>query len=271
MGDRPGDPVRSEARRHILYFDVSAATFATFREAVAHLRRRSEQPLDDDALLLLMAREILQGPSDHGRASYQLAMTTCEHCAQGFQNGAGEVLPVEPEIVEMAKCDAQELGNVSVPHVGAHATQAIPPALRRRVLRRDHGHCVVPGCCHGTFLDVHHLMARSEGGAHKFDNLVTLCAAHHRALHFGQLTIEGTPSSGLVFRHTDGSTYGGAPDVARVDAIQKVFLALTGQGFSEKQARAALVHASNRSGPKTSKQLLRASLLWLTRKSLRRE
>ena len=57
-GDRPGDPVRPEARRHVLHFDVSAETFATFREAVAHLRRKSEQPLDDDSLLLLMARDL---------------------------------------------------------------------------------------------------------------------------------------------------------------------------------------------------------------------
>jgi hypothetical protein len=271
MGDRPGDPVRPEARRHVLHFDVSAETFATFREAVAHLRRKSEQALDDDALLLLMAREILQGPSDQGRANYQLAVTTCEHCAQGFQQGAGEVLLVEPEIVEMAKCDAQELGSVSGPHAGAHATQAIPPALRRRVLRRDHGRCVVPGCCHGTFLDVHHLMARSEGGDHDVENLITLCAAHHRALHFGQLTIQGTPSSGLVFKHADGSTYGGAPGVARVDVTKKVFLALTAQGFSERQARAALAQMSRSPDARTCEQVLRASLLWLTRKSVHRE
>jgi hypothetical protein len=66
LGDRPGDAERPEARRHVLHFDVSAETFATFREAVAHLRRKSEQPLDDDALLLLMAREILEGPPTAG-------------------------------------------------------------------------------------------------------------------------------------------------------------------------------------------------------------
>ncbi len=271
-GDRPGDPVRPEARRHVLHFDVSAETFATFREAVAHLRRKSEQPLDDDALLLMMAREILQGPSDEGRASYQLAITTCERCAQGFQHGAGELLPIEPEILKMAECDAQSLGDVSAserPHVGDRATRSIPPAVRRRVLRRDHRRCVVPGCCHGTFLDVHHLRARSEAGTHDVDNLATLCAAHHRALHLGQLTIEGTPSSGLEFRHADGSKYGSAPDAARIDAVQKVFLALTSQGFSEKQAREALAQVPTDANAKTCEQVLRASLLWLTRKPLR--
>jgi hypothetical protein len=266
LGDRPGDPPRPEARRHVLHFDVSAETFATFREAVAHLRRKSEQPLDDDALLLLMAREILQGPSDEGRASYQLAVTTCDRCAQGFQQGAGELLLVEPAIVDMVRCDAQELGRVADPHVGGRATQAIPPALRRRVMRRDRGRCVVSGCRHGTFLDVHHLIARSECGTHTLDNLITLCAGHHRALHHGRLAIEGTPSTGLVFRHADGSAFGTVIDAARSDVNQKVFSALTGQGFSEKQARAALARVSGNTEARTCEQVLRSTLLWLTRK-----
>ena len=270
LGARPSDPVRPEARRHVLHFDVSAETFATFREAVAHLRRKSEQPLDDDSLLLLLAREILRGPSDEGRANYQLAITTCDHCARGFQQGAGELLPVEPEIVEMARCDAQDVGSVSDAHVGTRATQSVRPALRRRVMRRDHGRCVVPGCRHGTFLDVHHLNLRSEGGGHTFDNLVTLCPAHHRALHFGQLTVDGAPSTGLVFRHSDGSMYGTEPSAARADIAQKVFLALTGQGFSEKQVREVLPRAMADTELKTCGQILRAALICLTERPVSR-
>ena len=266
-GDRPGDPVRPELHRHVLRFEVNAETFASFREAVAHLRRKSAQPLDDDALLLSMAREILQGPSDDGRASYQLAITTCDHCGQGFQQGAGELLPVEPEIVEMARCDAQEVGAVSGAHVGARASQTIPPAVRRRVLRRDGGRCGVPGCRHGTFVDMHHLNAREEGGDHEDDNLITLCAAHHRALHLGKLRVQGSPSKGLVFRHADGTTYGSAPDAARTDVAAKVFSALVGQGFSEKQARNALARVSvDDTEARTCEQVLRAALRCLTEK-----
>ena len=218
-----------------------------------------------------MAREILRGHSDEGRANYQLAITTCDHCAQGFQQAAGELLPVEPEIVEMARCDAQELGNVSEPHVGAHATQSVPPALRRQVMRRDHGRCVVPGCSHGTFLDVHHLDLRSEGGAHTFDNLVALCSARHRAMHLGQLMIEGTPSTALAFRHADGSTYGSAPSADRADMVQKVFRALTGQGFSEKQVREVLPRVLvDTTESQTCEQVLRASLRCLTERATAR-
>jgi len=30
-----------------------------------------------------------------------------------------------------------------------------------------------------TFIDVHHLQPRSEGGRNEASNLITLCSAHH--------------------------------------------------------------------------------------------
>ena len=128
----------------------------------------------------------------------------------------------------------------------------------------------MPGCSHGTFLDVHHLSLRSEGGGHSFDNLVTLCAAHHRALHLGQLTIEGTPSTGLVSRHADGSRYGSAPSADRTEIAEKAFLALTEQGFSEKQVREVLSRVMVDTELKTLEQVLRASLLCLTERAFSR-
>jgi hypothetical protein len=120
-----------------------------------------------------MARHILAGPeaASPGRASYQVGVFTCAQCQRGFQDAAGERVEVSPEIVNMPACDAQCIGSVdALTHVGQPATelepaltlallvsdepsasssprasQTIPPALRRKVLRRD-GHCVVPGC-----------------------------------------------------------------------------------------------------------------------------
>ena len=40
------------------------------------------------------------------------------------------------------------------------------------------------------FVDVHHLRPRSEGGKNTLENLITLCTAHHRATHRGELIIE---------------------------------------------------------------------------------
>jgi hypothetical protein len=77
-GDRPADRRRPESVRHILRFEVGAETLATFREAIRELQKRSGHRLDDDAALLSMARKVLGGPGDPGRASYQVVVTQCE-------------------------------------------------------------------------------------------------------------------------------------------------------------------------------------------------
>jgi hypothetical protein len=131
---------------------------------------------------------------DEGRASYQVAVNVCEHCGQGTQPANGEDVAVEPAVVEMAECDARVLPT----HVGERATQTIRPARRRAVMRRDGGRCVVPGCRHATFVDVHHITARADGGGDDVENLLVLCAAHHRAVHRGALVLEdliSTPQS----------------------------------------------------------------------------
>jgi hypothetical protein len=222
------------------------------------------------------------------RASYQLALTLCEQCGRGFQDACGERLEVDAAIVEMARCDAQHIGHVestrpppesggdAQTHVGHpqtrvslratqhRATQTVPPALRRRVLCRDKGRCVVPGCRHTTFIDVHHLDLRSEGGRHDADNLVVLCTAHHRAVHHGRLGITGVPSTGLRFEHADGTPYGHAPSPHTIALLEQVFRGLRGLGFKEGEARRALDAAtqevSQEGAAPSAQDLLRAAL-----------
>ena len=139
-GDRPDDAATPEATRHSLRFDVSAEVLATFREAMAKLRRDAGGRLDDDAALLLMARQVLGGPTDSGKSSYQLSLTVCERCRQGYQHGSGELVEVGAEVVGMADCDAQHLGRT---HVDA---QRRTPTLARRPRPRGlHNQCL-PRC-----------------------------------------------------------------------------------------------------------------------------
>ena len=348
-GDGPADRRRSEFVRHVLRFEVGSETLATFREAMVSVQKGSEHRLDDDSALLSMARQILGGPREAGRASYQLVVTQCEDCGRGFQYANGQLIELDPAIVEMCHCDAQEIpthlrgsaavattdgpvgnaadesepisthtGNASTiaqtgalvdnnagavaqthvdgvaaitqtrahvgnnagavaqthvdgvaaitqtrahvgnnagavaqthvdgvaaitqtrahvgnnagavaqsgAQVGAHggdandgarvsahvangrngakagsherpkrpgATQDTPPSIRRQVFLRDRGRCVVPGCRNATYLDLHHLELRSEGGSNDPENLVVLCGAHHGASHRGRLRIDG--------------------------------------------------------------------------------
>ena len=132
-------------------------------------------------------------------------------------------------------------------------------------MRRDSGRCVVSGCKHATFVDVHHIVSRAEAGAHEPDNLACLCTAHHRAVHDGRLVIEGRPSTGLTFRHADGTRYGGEVCAGAAERNAQVFAALVSQGFPASQSRAALDRCSQELPQGfTRADLLRAAILVLT-------
>src|SRR5690606_3431995 len=107
-------------------FDVSAQTYATFREAAAAIRRRASEPMNDDALLLQMARDVLRGPSDTGRSSYQVAVAVCESCQRGVQRAAGTDVALPPEVVLMMACHAQLVGRVAAGATLAQKCGAFP-------------------------------------------------------------------------------------------------------------------------------------------------
>jgi HNH endonuclease len=288
-GKQPGEPPADAARgddlppprRHVLRFEVSPETFATFREAMQKLRRSAGGDLDDDALLLAMARQALGGPSDDGGSPYRVSYQVCPACSRGAQVASGELVAVGAAVLDMVACDGELIrldgappanGNHSagsdipappkVAHVG-RARRAVPPALRRTVLARDRRCCRVPGCKNTHFVDVHHLQPRSEGGKNTPENLITLCTAHHRATHRGELII-ASGSEGLTFQHADGTPYGQAVTASSIDAHAKIFGALRNLGFREREAHAVLAELRNDPG------LRNAPLNHLLREALRR-
>jgi len=111
-GDPPGAAGPEPPRPRVLRFEVAPDTFATFREAMRQLERMAGVRLDDDALLLAMARHVLGGPQDAGRSSYQISLDVCSACGRGAQLAGGERVPVDAAVVAMAACDAQHLGEV---------------------------------------------------------------------------------------------------------------------------------------------------------------
>ena len=297
-GDRPGDRPKPGLTRHILRFEVGSETLATFREALKQLRQRADEPLDDEAALLQMARQTLGGPRDTSRASYQISVTTCDQCSRSFQTANGDLIELDPAIAEMAHCDG-EASDSEDAHVGADSVtdastqdaaqtdrakddsvpnmpttarettltvpREIPRAVRRGVFKRDRGCCVVPGCRNTLYVDLHHVDPRAAGGGHDPDNLIVVCGAHHGALHRGTLRVDGKVSSGLHFRHADGTSYGLAPSATMTDASARAFAALRKLGFSEKVARRALDGAlATMPPPQDAESLLRAALAIVT-------
>jgi hypothetical protein len=103
--------------------------------------------------------------------------------------------------------------------------------------------CQVLGCRNNLDVDVHHIQPRAEGGSHAPENLLTLCGAHHRAVHAGHLELSGKAPHGLDFRHADGTEYGQRAVAEDVDVSEKVFRGLRGLDFKETEVKLALARA----------------------------
>ena len=262
-GDRPDDPVDPEARTRVVRWELSAETFALLRQTRAVLDDEHGSHLSDDELVAALCGAVLGGaPATEptGRAKFQIAVTVCERCRQGWQDGAGAKIAISPAAVERATCDAQHIGSLDgIEPERAH--QDVPPSVVRFVWRRDGGRCRVPGCRSARGLELHHLIHRSDGGSHDALNLALLCGSCHRAHHRGALTISGTADHLEVHRHAEPSAevatdaHVGAPARADTTAhvsskLDEVVLAtqakeaLIGLGWKSATAQAAVAAAS---------------------------
>lgn len=119
---------------------------------------------------------------------------------------------------------------------------------------------MTPGCSNILWLDVHHVDPRCEGGSNDPERLAALCGTHHDAGHRGVICIDGTASGGFVFRHGDGTAYGGPVDVGRLEVARKVVAALKHMGFGAPQARGLVDEALRRGAPGDFDGLVRAAL-----------
>jgi hypothetical protein len=196
-GDLPSDPADDALRLKALRFEVTPATAALVRH-FQKLRARELGALIDDDLLI---REVFQLALDElasrgtkavapeTRRRYQIAVVICELCRRGSQNTAGTNVPMTTAEVARACCDADDIGRVDLPGI-RRKRSTIPPALRRKVAARDGHRCRVPGC-RSTNIDAHHIKHLANGGVHHELNLITLCEAHHLAIHNGTLLMTG--------------------------------------------------------------------------------
>jgi hypothetical protein len=124
------------------------------------------------------------------RPRNQISVTVCDDCKRGWLNTAGTSTLLAPPELATALCDCEEIGRVDYAGPVVRKRTSIPPARKRKVLARDRYCCRVPGC-RSTNIDVHHLHALELGGSHDEWNLITLCEAHHLAIHRGTLVATG--------------------------------------------------------------------------------
>ncbi len=250
-GDLPSTRPDPSLIKHRLSFEVRAETMALFRDLQAAVRSElGGGDIDDDALLCEIARRALGGPEQQERAPYQVAVSRCDSCQLVAVEGGGETHPVDAVVEDMISCDSQHIPAAN-PLEGAQdnkrkrATQTIPPATRRGVLRRQSA-CAVPGCRNHRHRHVHHMLPRSEGGGHDPLLLVGLCHRHHMLVHAGALVVDGDAHTGFSFRHADGTAYGQPLEPAEVDIAKKAFVEDAVQRHGAPDTLEAFVQAALR-------------------------
>ena len=259
-GDDPEDPSDPEVRTHAVRFALGAEVFARLRQVRAALTDEHGAYVDDDQLVTALCDAVLDrtssGNEPTGRAKFQIAVTVCERCDRGWQEGAGAKLPIDGAAVERARCDAQHIGSIDG-ETPERASQDVPPSVVRFVWRRDNGRCQTPGCRSSIGLEIHHVVHRADGGSHDPSNLRLSCSACHLALHRGTLTITRT-ESGLETQRRD-EPRSDADASAKLDATigcTQARDALVGLGWKPAIARAAVDQARSHVGPAAAVEVL---------------
>jgi hypothetical protein len=192
---------RPPEQRRVLVLPEAAA--AEYDQLLAAVRAELGVVPDWQAVLELMRR----GASGAGGEALtkRLVISQCGECEAAHMESREGPVPVEPAVVEQARCSG-EVHDLQAKE--NEVKRAIPTRVRRRVLDRDGRRCQVPTCRAMCALDLHH-----EGGwraGHDPARIVTLCDRHHRLRHEGKLRIEGSAPD-LRFTLVDGTPLAARP------------------------------------------------------------
>jgi hypothetical protein len=177
--------------------------------------------LDDDGLLLALARqtlgspgELVGGPPATANVSACSRRLRLEKPNRQWQRTPRPVRPRPRPTwaapIRRATCQT------------SCRSRPRPPQPPRAPLQSTH------------FVDVHHLRPRSEGA--RTPSKTSSRSARPITVH-GELRIE-TGAEGLSYRHAEGTPYGEPVTASFIDADAKVFSALRHLGFRDREARA---------------------------------
>ena len=134
--------------------------------AVLRSRAQSESqpghPLDDAAVLTLMAERVVADPDGAGELSverFQTVLRKCPDCeltthADSGRSDQGPVLEVDPTTQACAECDSVVVDLRPESGQMGRATRTVTKTTRRIVLDRDGRQCAVPGCRNGIWLQL---------------------------------------------------------------------------------------------------------------------
>jgi hypothetical protein len=258
-GDLPSDPIDEQLRTKVLRFEVKLDVAALVRDyqkkrarqlgkiidddlllrevfqlaldRLVDQRRRPEADAEDSAREVAVAESKAASPVAVAPPRHQVAVTACECGHRGWLNAAGTKTLLAPAELAAIACDNENIGRVDLPGK-PRKRSSIPPAIRRKVMARDGHRCRVPGC-RSTNIDAHHIKAWALGGTHDEHNLLTLCEAHHLAIHRGTLVMRGTAPS-FTFDFVAANRF------TRETRIVETRRALEQRGLTKQEARAVV-------------------------------
>ena len=166
-----------------------------------------------DALSALVSAEVAADP-DPDRATL-VVHADVEALRRGTAGAEIEDGPViHPATLQRLGCNARiqtviEDGVGNVRHVGSMKRE--PAAWQvRQVRHRDKG-CVFPGCGARAFTQVHHIQFWSRGGRTELDNLVLICAFHHKLVHEMGWSLRRQANGSLEWLRPGGERYRAGP------------------------------------------------------------
>lgn len=199
--------------RFRLHADVGADTGTLLEAALAECRdsqfRAGDSSVDTvDAFVEMAHRSFDAVASADRRNRYRVNI----HIDRDGRPSDARRRPMRESVADRITCDAL-LSPVAweneIP-VSVGRTRHIVPDRTRRIVEHRDGGCRTPGCFTDRFVEVHHIVHWSAGGATDTSNLICLCPRHHRLHHQGRLGIVGDADidNGVEFTDANGAVLG---------------------------------------------------------------
>ncbi len=175
----------------VIVQDIETAYQTLGIGAIPEDARRPKGP--DGIIPTVIQRENPDNPTSLCRNPKHLPGASPPAPWTGYISEALNIGPVHPQHTQQLACDSQLVGQIWNDHHSVlnqrRAYRTCTPSQRRAVLARDRG-CQAPGCTIiAAWCQIHHLKAWKRGGNTDIDNLITLCAHHHAAIHNDKWTI----------------------------------------------------------------------------------
>jgi len=166
-------------------FQLDGIERARYESLIERLRKQGHRGTRSELLLAALASlaeaddtEASTSERTSSAPPARIVIQQCPDCAAAVVVTSAGQRPLTAPEAAAAACDAE----VTDAATGRNR-RTIPPSVRRRVLARDGHHCRAPGCRSSTFLVVHHIVPREQGGSNRLENLITLCSRCHVFLH----------------------------------------------------------------------------------------